>query len=382
MKKFIIATFTILYCCTSSVVCAIGQSSVITLTFPFGARQNGMGEVGTALADDESTVYWNPAGLGPVNERWHGGAVTHFYEPLLPAFDIPDLWHAAFAACYQPRPSEIAPHFDIGGFGFFYNHLNFGENEQYDMMGRVVNRFRSYEYVLGLSWGFNFADMGAENFSAGLGVKFAHSALAPGIGEGSEGTASTVAIDVGILQCFPFGLRIGFTLQNMGPPVFYINKDNTDPIPFTVRLALGYKKEFVENKIRIIRFCAEYNLDKEMVNNEPYQDPDPFWKAIITSWQGQTTRENLEEILHNFGFETTVYNVGSFRMGVLLDKAGSRTELHYGQGVSLLNHFSFDWYAIYSPRRSIARDRQWGVSFTFHNMFYWSNKDTRWWEAE
>ena len=42
----------------------IGQSAIITLVFPYGTRQDGMGEVGVALGDDNSTCFYNPAGLG------------------------------------------------------------------------------------------------------------------------------------------------------------------------------------------------------------------------------------------------------------------------------------------------------------------------------
>ncbi len=257
------------------VLCAIGQSAVIALSFPYGARQYGMGEVGAALADDESTVFWNPAGLGQDNTRWHDGSFTIFYEPLLPAFDIPDLWHGAIATCYQPE------HIDIGGFGFFVNYLNFGQNFHYDAQGNVIDTFNSYEFIMGLAWGLNFADIGwTDNLNLGLGIKYAHSALAPGIGEGSEGVGKTFAIDFGLLYCFPFGFRIAFTLQNMGPSVFYISKDEADPIPFTGRLAFGYKKEFIIDNLRKYRLCAEFNLDREMVKNDPYKDPDPGIKQL------------------------------------------------------------------------------------------------------
>ncbi|NLD98986.1 MAG: hypothetical protein GX640_03860 [Fibrobacter sp.] len=34
-----------------------GESAIITLVFPYGARACGMGESGTALADDESALF-------------------------------------------------------------------------------------------------------------------------------------------------------------------------------------------------------------------------------------------------------------------------------------------------------------------------------------
>ena len=79
IKYILIALFA-----TAQCAFPIGQSAVITLVFPPGARSLGMGEVGTALADDEDVLYYNPAGLGMQNNRWHGGATTDFYQQLLP----------------------------------------------------------------------------------------------------------------------------------------------------------------------------------------------------------------------------------------------------------------------------------------------------------
>ncbi len=380
MKKPSAPIIWLILICSHATICGdIGQSSIITLSFPYGARQYGMGEVGAALADDESTVFWNPAGLGIDNERWYGGAFTQFYEPLLPAFETPDLWYTAFAVCFQPKPSDVAPHFDPGGFGLFCNFLNFGEIIQYDAQGRIVGSYHGFEYVFGFGWGFNFAPIGAENLSLGLEIKYAHSALYPGIGDALEGTAQTVAFDFGTLYCFPFGMRIAFTLQNMGRYVYYISMEEADPIPFTGRFALGYKEEFVFNGFRALQICAEYNLEKEMVHNEPYEEPDPFYKAIVTSWKDDPKRDELAEIIHNAGFEATIFNSGSLRLGILHDKAGSRTECHFGLGGSWFNHFNFDWSYIYSPKKSIARDGQWGISFSFHNIFNWTDRDFKWW---
>ncbi|HEX2955211.1 MAG TPA: hypothetical protein VHO70_00160 [Chitinispirillaceae bacterium] len=71
---------TILLCCIASscTFAGVGESAVLTLIFPYGARSGGMGEVGTALADDESALFFNPAGLGVQNSRWKGGRLATF----------------------------------------------------------------------------------------------------------------------------------------------------------------------------------------------------------------------------------------------------------------------------------------------------------------
>src|SRR5271157_5092280 len=51
---------------------AIGQSAVITLVFPPGARATGLGEAFVGLADDANATFFNPAGLGqaPLANAW------------------------------------------------------------------------------------------------------------------------------------------------------------------------------------------------------------------------------------------------------------------------------------------------------------------------
>jgi len=164
--------------------------------------------------------------------------------------------------------------------------------------------------------------------------------------------------------------------------VYYINPRDSDPIPFTVILAIGYKYEFVLNNIRLFWFCAEYNANREMVYNEPYKDPDPFWKAIFTSLNYEHMKEELKEITHNHGWEVTLLNTISYRYGVMIDIAGVREEIHYGFGISFLNHFSVDWYRISSEHRSIARHSQWGISFTLYKALHRSKSDLTWWLVE
>ncbi|MDR2728006.1 MAG: PorV/PorQ family protein [Chitinispirillales bacterium] len=62
---------------------AIGQSAVVTLSFPVGARPTAMGEAFTALANDANATFYNPAGLGqsPLSSSWK----THFGDSAFTA---------------------------------------------------------------------------------------------------------------------------------------------------------------------------------------------------------------------------------------------------------------------------------------------------------
>jgi hypothetical protein len=369
----------------------IGQSAVITLAFPSGARSLGMGDVGTALADDEDALFYNPAGLGMRNNRWHGGAITDFYEQLLPAFRIPDLWHYRWEGVYQPESSVW------GGVGLYYNMLNFGVNEWTNAVGSVLGRARSYEYVAGPSWGFNFEETGLKNHFFGISAKFVYSALAPGYGPGGEGVGETFAIDAGYIWKFFPSMRFGMTLKNMGPNIFYITEQEQDPIPFTVSMALAYSKDFLTaSGIIIAQVRAEIRTDREIVKNYIDKPPDPFWTAIYTDLlhdTSKTFKQQIDEFDLHSGAEITLFNTLSLRYGFLLDDIGRRYENHWGFGVKVFNHFQFDLYWIYSPEGYLSwlfhsdgsngsRHLQSGINFTYFNMFKWTDADHTWWKKE
>ncbi|MGB7568659.1 MAG: PorV/PorQ family protein, partial [Chitinivibrionales bacterium] len=325
----------------------IGQSSALTLAWPSGARSLGMGDVGTALADDEDALFYNPAGLALPNSRWNSGASSYYYEPVLPSFKIPDLWHDRWALIYQPEESVW------GGFGTYFNRINFGISEWANDLGEVVGRANSYEYTMGLTWGFNFEEIGLKNHYFGISTKYVYSALAPGYGPGNEGVGQTFAFDVGYLWKFFPSMRFGLTVQNMGPNIFYISQQEQNPIPFTINMALAYSQNFItDNNIIISQVRAEIRTNREIVKNYIDKQPDPFWTAIYTDLlhdTSKTFKQQLDEFALHLGAEYTLFNTLSLRSGFLLDDFDRLYENHWGFGLKILNHFQFDYYWLYAP---------------------------------
>ena len=267
-----------------------------------------------------------------------------FYEQLLPAFKIPDLWHVYWAGVY---PTE-----DWGTLGLTVNYINFGLNVWTNELGAEIGRARSWEGVFGLSYGISVA----QDFSLGMNIKYVYSALAPGYGPGSEGVGQTFAIDAAILKrnFLIKNLDLGFNLQNMGPSIFYISQQEQDPIPFTLKLGTAY--HVLETPIHKLTFLLD--LNREVVKNYINQPPDPFWKAIWTDLIHDTTQlqdttrsrlfNQLEEVTMNTGLEYWYANFLALRVGNLFDYIGQRFELTLGMGLKYGN-INFDWSFIYSP---------------------------------
>lgn len=350
----------------------IGQSAIITLTFPYGAREAGMGEVGTGLCSGPGAPFYNPAGLAIPNEDWDGVLLHSFYEPLLPAFQLPDMWHLSISSIMQRRDAEGNLH----GMGFNLNFLNFGENVRYNEKGQEVSRFNSCEYVVALSYATLFEKRRYRDIGLGLNVKYVQSALDRTV-EG--GTARTFAIDVGGLWKYNFGLNVGLMLQNMGPSVAYTNKEDPDPLPFTIRFGLGFDKEFFVENMKLLRIKIGYDLERECVRNEYGKDPDPFYKSIISSWTDQKPfSEELEEIIHHVGGEATIFNIAMFRIGFLQQVAISQKEFNFGFGLNILNHIEANWSYIYSPNFSEFRNGQWRIDLTFKRIGIRKSEDLFW----
>lgn len=291
-----------------------------------------------------------------------------FYEQLLPEFKIPDLWHAYATWVYPTQ--------DWGTIGVFVNYINMGKNINYDALGRELKPSRSWESVFGLSYGMPIN----QDLSLGFNVKYVYSALAPAL-ENGQGVGQTFAIDASVLKrnLLIRNLELGFMFQNMGPDIFYVDKNNPDPIPFTLRLGLVYRA--LQNPVHDLKFLLD--LNREFVKNNGDGRPDPFYKALFTDLKHDGSEDltfKMQEINVNLGMEYWYTDFVALRTGFLADYVGVRYEWTMGFGLKY-GSLNFDMSYIYSPEgfmkgvlkhtkegsegSSGVRNGQWRASFIF-----------------
>ncbi|MDA0986916.1 MAG: type IX secretion system outer membrane channel protein PorV [Bacteroidetes bacterium] len=338
------------------------MSQVSTSAVPFllispNARASGMGEVGTGLADDVSSIYWNPAGLAQL--QGHEASITH--SNWLPQFQLSDLYYDYFN--YRQYFPELE-----GNVAASITFFNLGKFARTNEQGpEVIEEFTSFEYAITLGYGTFLT----QDFMLGLNLRFINSRLAP-FGTGSEegsGIGYAVSADIGGLYkpkelIIPFvdldlgnNFSAGFNLSNLGPKITYIDDAQADPIPTNLRIGFAFYP--LKDEYNSIQFAADFSKllirrgkdldgDGEIKTDEEKSYTDPYYKAIFTSWIDQSMREELRAVISSFGVE---YWYGkpklvALRAGYFYEDPnyGNRKFKTFGAGIRYdIYGFDFSW---------------------------------------
>ena len=172
----------------------VGTRAAEFLTIPVGPRAVAMGGAYSAAADEITAIYWNPAGLGFVQER--EVFLTVVERPL----DIRFTYGAVAVPVWEDRLV----------LGAFLSVLNSGDQEittEFQPEGTGAY-YSAYSLSAGGAVAYNFSD----RFSAGLVVKNVHEDIF-GI------TQDAVAFDMGTNyheEVMGIPLRLAFTVTNLG----------------------------------------------------------------------------------------------------------------------------------------------------------------------
>jgi len=194
------------------------------------ARAAGMGHSFTAIADDASAAYWNPAGLVDV-----GGTSVHLDHVEWPA-DI-KLDYAA----YSFRPSWLPGVINLNARGLTMDpqvertiYLPDGTGRHFDAGD--------------MAFGFSYAQFFTDRFSTGFSVNLLHMGLA-------EKSVNTVSLDFGLIYRIGIrGMRLGMVVQNMGGEVDFDSRPSKMPMLFKVGLAFDAFESGPHSMIGAVEF--------------------------------------------------------------------------------------------------------------------------------
>ncbi|HGY54191.1 MAG TPA: PorV/PorQ family protein [Caldithrix abyssi] len=171
-----------------------GTSAANLLKIPVGARIAAMGDAGSALADDATSLFWNPAAAARINSF---GSISISTMNWL----------------VDSRLSYLAGVINLGGFGYVgvdFEYLDYGNMEvttvyDQDGTGRYVS---ASDLVFGLAYARKLTD----RFSFGIKLKYIGEKLASVSG-------SAFGVDIGAdfqTSFFDNNFRISAALSNFG----------------------------------------------------------------------------------------------------------------------------------------------------------------------
>ena len=260
----------------------VGEAGAVFLLINPGSSAAGAGEAQVAKADDAYASYYNPAGLGFLR----GKEVVLQHVNWLP--NLADDIFYDFLAYRQFVEG-------LGTFGGHLIYLNLGEQQGMDAQGNPTDLFKSYMMAFNFSYGTQIS----QKKSVGMNFKVFHQKLADDVVEGETGDpfSTDFAFDIGYLQKFGKNSqhRFGFSIQNIGPPIDFIDSQQADPAPTNMKLGV-YTEIFNDgtNKINLL-----FDANKLLVASYPAMDwdgnglingskeeshTDPWYKGVFTAW--------------------------------------------------------------------------------------------------
>jgi len=191
---------------------AISQSRVDTgadfLKFITGARVTGIAGAFVGLADDASSLHYNPAGICNIERN----------EFLL-------MESEAILECRYEYLGYIGRMSDNSGIGFSILYFHLPEMEGRNEKNELTGSIEYYDLMASLSYGKRIRD----NFSLGGTIKGLHRKISPN-------DAYTGAVDFGALYIKP-NFKLGASIQNIGPDIW------GDKLPRLCQIGGSYKIE-------------------------------------------------------------------------------------------------------------------------------------------
>jgi long-subunit fatty acid transport protein len=198
---------------TATTVNGPGTTGAVALEIPVNPRAIAMGQAFTAVADDSSAVYWNPAGLN------------------------------------QMQGSELLAEYDVFINTVTYNYLNGAFKLGNDLtMGfglkllgsGLENIINSSGAATGGTFGETYYDIdiaAAYRLSYSLDIGITAKYITETLGTTS---ASTFAVDLGLMYKTPIPhLKLALDLQNLGPGIAFVQV--SDPLPLIFKIGAAYQ---------------------------------------------------------------------------------------------------------------------------------------------
>lgn len=307
---------------------AVGEAGVPSLTIPPGARPNGMGEAFVAVSDDATAQWWNVGGLAFSKNR----NLAFMHSQLVP--DLASDVYYEFLG-YSQRAG------DVGTWAVSLIYLTYGESIATDPSGTPLGTFTSWEGTLNASFAMKLGG----SVGAGISMKFIRVDYAPAsfTQDNVEGSGTSFAADVCALwKLEKQRVNLGLAVTNMGPDIAFIDREQSDPLPITLRVGTAWTP--IADDISNLLVTAD--IEQSLV------------------WLIDSSVDTRRSEIWHAGVEYRYVSLLAGRIGYIYDEDGDFSDLTYGLGFIYKDKLSLD-YANVPQAKTLERVHRWSLYFSF-----------------
>ena len=184
-----------------------GTSGFNFLKINVGARAVAMGGAYTGLANDELSLYYNPAGIAGFEQKRLAGD-----------------YHNYFAEMQSGVVAYITPVGFDRALGVYISYLNYGDFAETDRAGNNLGEFSGGDLLVGVTYAMRYQ----YRWQFGASLKFIYEKL-------QDYSATGLATDLGVRYSMDRERwMFGAAIQNLGVQLSSLGED-TDKLPLTVR---------------------------------------------------------------------------------------------------------------------------------------------------
>ncbi len=276
----------------------VGTTGAQFLELGVSARAMAMAEAFTAVSDDITSVYYNPAGL------------TYMYgrEAALTYISMPADVNFGFLAFGLPLEA-------IGGvLGFGMYGLHSGDMDVTDYSKIPTGQmFHWQDMAVSVSYGRYLTD----RFSIGLSVKYIRE-------ETYDYSANGWAADVGTVYNTGFrGFKIGMAITNFGPDMTFIRNE----FPLPINFKFGGSINVIEGVDHVLTVAAEGSHPSD--NLEKYNSGLEYtWRDLVTLRAGGRFNYDVDGFTAGGGVRLPFGEDRDMRVDYAFQDFGVLTEVH------------------------------------------------------
>jgi hypothetical protein len=191
----------------------VGTTAYSFLKIGVGARSQAMGSAFVGLSDDESALYFNPAGILQLNGRSFILSYNNYLSDIQSGF-------IGYVHHYSDRTR----------LGAWIDYMNYGSLVETDSTGKSLGTFGAGDLALGLTYAQSLSPI----FNVGVTGKFI-------FGKIQDYSSDAVALDLGLLLRFKDQRsRLGLVVRDLGVQLKGYTQSHKESLPTVLEFGFSH----------------------------------------------------------------------------------------------------------------------------------------------